>query len=311
MDKGNDIKKQIKSEDEIDLRELFKIFVKRKWWFVGTFAIVLIAGLLFTFLKTPTPEYTSTSMLKVKEDYCLDSISEYFPTEVSKLGIGSLNDVATELKLNRTLNKVTKALNYDIDGNDLDKAINISIDEEKQILIITTTYSDPEIAYKMNERLLYVYGKEKNSEFNEVYDRLLQKIEARLADTQEKIEELSDKAEEYIIDFNAKLLKEVGKSAHDAPLVVTTYISPEISGELNYALAVYNDLENINYILKENRELFVDKIGVIEGPELSDAGASANYGRNIAISIFLALIVGVMMIFVVNYFIASKSSKED
>jgi len=297
-------KKDIASEDEIDLRELFRIFVNRKWWFVGTFIVVLIAGLLFTFLKTS--EYASTSMLKVKEDYYLDSVSEYFPSEASELEIGSLNDVATELKLSRTLDKVTKALNYDIDGNDLDKAINISIDEEKEILIITTVYSDPEIAYKMNETLLDVYEKEKNSEFNEVYDKLLQKTEARLADTQEKIEELSGKAEEYIIDFNAKLLKEIGKSAYDAPLVVTTYISPEISGELNYALAVYNDLENINYILKENRELFVDKIEVIEGPELSDAGASANYGRNVLISIFLALIVGVMMVFVANYLASSK-----
>ncbi len=297
-------KKDIVSEDEIDLRELFKIFVSRKWWFVGTFAVILIAGLLFTFLNTP--ECTSTSMLKVKEDYYLDSISKYFPAEASKLEIGSLNDVATELKLSRTLKEVTKDLNYNISKDDLDSATSISIDEEKQILTVTTTYSDPAIAYKMNETLLNVYENKKNSEFNETYDRLLQKIEARLADTQEKIEELSGKAEEYIIDFNVKLLSEVEKSAHDAPFVVTTYISPEISGELNYALAVYNDLENISYILKENRELFVDKIEVIEGPELSGAGASANYGRNIAISIFLALIVGGMVVFVVNYFITSK-----
>ncbi len=299
--KGN---KDIINEDEIDLREIFRIFIKRKWWFIGAFLVVLIAGLLFTFLKTP--EYTSTSILKVKEDYYLDSVSEYFPAEASKLEIGSLNDVATELKLSRTLNEVTKDLNYNIDKDDLDSATGISIDKEKQILIITTAYSDPEIAHKMNETLLGVYGKEKNSEFNEVYGRLLQKIEARLAYMQEKIEKLSGKAEEYIIDFNVKLLSEVGKSGSSVPFSGTNYISPEISGELNYALAVYNDLENINYILKENRELFVDKIEVIEGPELSDAGASANYGRNILISIFLALIVGAMMVFVANYFITSK-----
>ena len=88
---------------------------------------------------------------------------------------------------------------------------------------------------------------------------------------------------------------------------MTTYISPEISRELNHDLIVYNDLENINYILKENRELFVDKIEVIEGPEISDVEASANYGRNILISIFLALIVGFIVVFVVNYFITSKN----
>jgi len=302
-------KKDIASEDEIDLRELFKIFVKRKWWFVGTFIVVLIAGLLFTFLEAPG--YTSTSMLKVKEDYYLSSISKYFPSEASKLEIGSLNDVATELKLSRTLNEVTKDLNYNIDKDDLDSAIGISIDNEKQILIITAAYSDPEIACKMNRTLLDVYENKKNSEFNETYDKLLQKTEAKLADTQEKIEELSGKAEEYIIDFNVKLLSEVEKSGSSVHFSGSNYISPEISVELDYALVVYNDLENINYILKENRELFVDKIEVIEGPELSDTGAVADYGRNIAISIFLALLVGVMMVFVANYFINSKIPKED
>ncbi len=153
-------KKATIKEDEIDLRELFRIFIKRKWWFIGTFVIVLIAGLLFTFLRTP--EYTSTSMLKVTEDYYLDSIymdsiSRYFPEEALKLRIGSLNDVSVELKLSKTLNEVIKDLNYDIDRNDLDKAINISVDEEKEILTLTTVYNSPEIAYKINKTLLDVY----------------------------------------------------------------------------------------------------------------------------------------------------------
>ena len=107
--KGN---KDIINEDEIDLREIFRIFIKRKWWFAGTFIVVLIAGLLFTFLKSQ--EYASTSILKVKEDHYLDSISMYFPEEASELKIGSLNDVFIELKLSKTLNEATKALNYEI-----------------------------------------------------------------------------------------------------------------------------------------------------------------------------------------------------
>ncbi len=302
-------KKATVKEDEIDLRELFRIFIKRKWWFIGTFVIVLIAGLLFTFLNTP--DYTSTSMLKVKEDYYLDSIGEYFPEEASELKIGSLNDVATELKLSNTLNEVIKDLNYDIDRNDLDKAINISIDKEKEILTITTTYSDPEIAYKINKTLLDVYEKEKNSEFSESYGRILQKIETKLINIQEEIDKLSESAEEYIIGFNVKLLSEIEKSGSDIPFSGANYTSPEIAGKLNYTLSVYNDLEKINYILKENKELFVDKIEVIEGPEVSDVVADTNYGRNIAVSIFLAVIVGFMMVFVANYFITSKSPKED
>jgi len=300
-------RKDIASEDEIDLRELFKIFIKRKWWFIGTFIVVLIAGLLFTFLNTP--EYSSTSMLKVKEDYFLDSIGEYFPEEASELKIGSLNDVATELKLSNTLNEVIKDLNYDIDRNDLDKAINISVDEEKEILTLATTYNDPEITYKINKTLLDAYKREKNLEFSEAYGRILQKIETKLINIQEEIDKLSESAEEYIIGFNVKILSEIEKSGSNIPFIGTNYISPEIAGKLNYNLLVYSDLKEISYILTENKDLFVNKVEVIEGPEVSDVVADTNYGRNIAISIFLALIVGFMMVFIVNYLVSLRKYK--
>jgi len=293
-------KKNIK-EDEIDLREIFMIFIRRKWWFVGTFIIVLIAGLLFTFLNTPTPEYSSTSIIRISDDYLLDSINTYFLEEASELKIGSLNDVSIELKLRETLNDIIRVLDYDIDKNDLDKAINVSIDKDKEILIITTVYNDAEVTYKINKTLLDVYKREKNLEFNEAYDRLLQKIEAGLIDTQKEIEELSGRAEEYIIGFNVKLLNEIEKSGSDIPFLGANYTSPEIAGKLNYTLTVYNDLEKINYILIENKELFVNKIEIIENPEISDVVAETNYIRNVLITIFLAVIVGFMMVFIVNY----------
>jgi len=273
---------------------------------VGTFIIVLIAGLLFTFLKTQ--EYTSTSILKVKEDYYLDSISRYFPEEASELKIGSLNDVSIELKLRETLNDVTKALNYNIDRNDLDKAIGISIDEEKEILTLATTYNDPEITYKINKTLLGIYKNKKNSEFNKTYDRLIQKIESRIIDTQGQLDELSNLAEEYIIGFNVKLLNEIEKLDSGIPFSGANYTSPEVAGKLNYTLSVYNDLEKINYILTENKELFVNKIEIIENPEISDVVAETNYIRNVLITIFLAVIVGFVMVFIVNYFTTSKKS---
>ncbi len=124
---------------------------------------------------------------------------------------------------------------------------------------------------------------------------------------QEEIDELSDKAEEYIIGFNVKLLNEIEKSGSDIPFSGANYTSPEIAGKLNYTLSVYNDLEKINCILTENKELFVNKIEVIENPEISDIEDSANYGRNILISIFLAVIVGFIVVFVVNYFTSSKN----
>jgi len=298
-------KKATVKEDEIDLRELFRIFIKRKWWFIGTFVIVLIAGLLFTFLNTP--EYSSASMLKVKEDYYLDSISRYFPEEAYELRIGSLSDVSIELKLSETLNDVTKALNYDIDRNDLYKAINISIDKEKEILMLTTVYSDPEIAYRINKTLLDVYTEEKNSEFSKTYDKLIQKIETKLASIQEEIDELSIEAEEYMIDFNFKIINKLEKSGSNMYFSGVNYVPPIILNKLNSKYLIYNDLEKINSNLLENKEFFVNKVEILESPEISDNPTDTSYKRNVIVSLFTAIIVGFMVVFAVNYFASSKN----
>ena len=41
------------SEDDIDLKGVFKGSLKKKWWFVGTFIIILIAGLFIMYLRDP------------------------------------------------------------------------------------------------------------------------------------------------------------------------------------------------------------------------------------------------------------------
>ena len=38
-------------EDTIDLKTIFRLFLKRKWWFIGTFLVVLIVGMLYIISK--------------------------------------------------------------------------------------------------------------------------------------------------------------------------------------------------------------------------------------------------------------------
>lgn len=40
--------KNNKNEDDIELRAIFKDFSKNKWWFIGTFIIILGLGLFIT-----------------------------------------------------------------------------------------------------------------------------------------------------------------------------------------------------------------------------------------------------------------------
>jgi len=65
------------TEDEIDLREIFRVFAKRKWWFIGTVIVVLIVGCLYVFMQPVT--YTATCRFDIGEDYANDKLSEFYP----------------------------------------------------------------------------------------------------------------------------------------------------------------------------------------------------------------------------------------
>ncbi len=308
MNKENDIKKQIKSEDEIDLRELARIFINRKWWFIGTFIVVLIAGLLFTFLNTP--DYSSTSILKVKEDYYLDSISEYFPEEADSLKIGNLGDVSMELKSDEVLEEVISSLDFKIERAELNEAINISIDDKKEIITITTLHSNPEIVYRINEALLNVYEGRKNLEFEETYNSLIEKVDESLLNVYKEVEEISTRIENYIVDFNLKLIKEMeNKIGSNIYFSGINYVSPILLNELNSKYLIYSDLEKLKYNLTENKELFINKMEILERPKVPTTAVDTNYKRNALISLFLAIILGIVVVFVANYFISSKEPK--
>ena len=63
------------NNDTIGFRQISGFFMKSKWWFIGTFLIILIGGLLFTFLKSP--EYSSSFQVKIKDSYYDDYLYKY------------------------------------------------------------------------------------------------------------------------------------------------------------------------------------------------------------------------------------------
>lgn len=293
------------SEDEIDLRELFQIFVKRKWWFVGTFIVVLIAGLLFTFLQTP--EYSSTSNLKISDSYYIETLMKYFPELASKLNIGTVNDVAVELKSTALTDKVIKSMGSEISKNDLDKAINVSVDEKNQIITVTTKHSNPLLSYKINKFLVETYVGKKTSELTEVYQEFLKRVEEAIANTSEEIKKLSTQTEKNLIDTNLKIIEELeNRETGNVYFSGINYVSPVLLGELNSKWSACNELEKIKFILSENEKFFTSKIEVIKYPEIPGGPAETNYRRNILISLFLAIILGCGVVFVANYFASLK-----
>jgi uncharacterized protein involved in exopolysaccharide biosynthesis len=296
-------------EDEIDLRQLFSIFLKRKWWFIGTFVIVLIAGLLFTFVRTP--EYSSISTIKVSADYAIESLMNYFPELTSRLNVGTVNNAAIELGSSIIRDQVIKNIKYGINKSELDKAINIFVDEKNQIVSITAKHSDPVVSYNINKLLIETYQGEKTQELTETYQELLKRVEERIANTNQEVERLTVDVEKNLLDINLKILEQLEnkKSSNESSNVYFTginYVSPVLLNELNSKLVELNELKKINKILLENEKIFINKIEIVTYPDIPIKPNEANHKRNIVFSLFLAIIMGLAVVFVANYFITSR-----
>lgn len=72
-------------KDTLKLKDLVSIFKKRRWLFIGIVLIVVLIGMLFTFIKTPA--YKTYSELKFGGAYYDENLYKYFPEEAQTLGI--------------------------------------------------------------------------------------------------------------------------------------------------------------------------------------------------------------------------------
>ena len=51
-----------------------------------------------------------------------------------------------------------------------------------------------------------------------------------------------------------------------------------------------------------NKNIFIDRIRVIEPPEVIDVKNTSSYLRNILLSLIVAIVIGIITVFIVNYF---------
>ena len=54
--------------------------------------------------------------------------------------------------------------------------------------------------------------------------------------------------------------------------------------------------------MTNNKNIFIDRIKIVQAPELIDVKDTSSYLRNILLSIFASITVGIIAAFIVNYF---------
>jgi len=265
-------KKDSKNEvAEIRLIDLIKVFIRRKWWFIGAFIIVFTAGILFTFLRTPQFNLTSTFIISSIELEYREALVKTFPEKTEELTEIS-NIIESESFLSEDLlEEVIENLEFDIDIDELKDTIFIYADKGG-ILKLTTVYSDAEETYEINKTLLETYLNRRTNEINQAYDSLLSEIEVEISSIEAEIEDISD-IQDNLAD------KEI---------------------ELKYE--TYYVLEEDRDILVENKDYFTERFTVTREPDISYVYGYFNYKRDIAFSFLLAIALGLIAAFAANYF---------
>jgi len=252
----------------INIKDIWRVFLRRKWVFIGFFLIVIIVGLLFTFLKTPL--YTSTSKIEVSGIYYDDNLYKYFPVESEALGIYApgmranelekevLNRTSIELRGDKFLREIKEELGLSIRKDELYHNISTLIDNYSRTLKIEVTSDVSEDSFKINDRLINKYISENEESNSEVYNDLMKKIDKSIEGIEEQV--------------------------------------------------ILNSLKEIKYNLENNKDLYINRIEIVEKPVIPSEPFNTNYIRNIIITFFISIIVGLIAVFIPNIFIPLKSS---
>ncbi|GAH56943.1 unnamed protein product, partial [marine sediment metagenome] len=146
-------KKVVMKEDEIDLREIFEIFIKRKWWFIGSVIIVLLLGLIYVFLQPVS--YTAIYKVDVGRDYTNNKLSEIYPDSSKVLNFITVDYVSAIFKTDsvfKSLSNISEIDDYTkLIGSD---SIKISLNEGTTIFDVSVSDSNKNLAGKIAVTLI-------------------------------------------------------------------------------------------------------------------------------------------------------------
>lgn len=144
--------------EEIDLKELFKIFWDRKVQIILIVAIFIMLGVIYT-IGFVTPKYSSSTTLVLASQNSNassannSSITATDITVNSKL-VATYSEISTS---NSVVRKVIPNLDMDIDEEELKKNIKVSSVKDTEIIKITVSNEDKYKAEKIANEMAKVF----------------------------------------------------------------------------------------------------------------------------------------------------------
>ena len=218
---------------ELSLSDIFKIFKRRFWWFLGIFLVVSFGTLVYLLFFTKPIYEASAQLLVISSGQTVN-----IPSAITQL-IGVLPDVGvgigTEMELIKSRQNIEKLIdqlnlmelfkgNKEILVQDIVRTISekwLKIENVKNtsIIKISVEFEDPEIAAKIVNSLIDIYLDMRSrltvNEYSarvDFIERQLPRLEQELKDVEDKLRRFKEQNQIYSLsDQAAKLVEGIAR----------------------------------------------------------------------------------------------------
>jgi len=282
------------NSEVFELKSLFINFLDRKWWVLGIFIIILIAGLIISFFKTP--QYMVQNTIRVENNYFYynDEIYRFFPEESNDLWIfpttdayssetRALIEIDSRIMSDEFMKELESHLGNKFLTKDLKDIIDIEINTKERYLEITIVYKNGEDSLMIMDSLIDLLVEAKSSELEDLRFDLINKNNEKIKELENEINRISDlnKSEDNVLPE-----KEIDSKSKD--------------------LLILKEIDDF----LQNKELLINRIEVLSSSGDADIQKITNLKRDIVFSFIVAFIIGVLTGFLSNYFINLKRENQ-
>jgi len=269
--------KKTSGVEQVNLKEFFKVIFKRKIAFLITFFLIFSIGLAYTFISAP--EYGVSSEMRISDDYTYykSELYKYFPEEADNLWIIPEDTVNNEIYYIFTKSEPI------VDELKSDSILNTVLENIEGDLNKVDLYRSIDVHLSRNNGILTITAYAQTPV-------LAYSINKTVIDT--------------FIEYKKIYLEE---SFNDLFVVLDIRIEEIEDNEDIQSDEEYTFLRDIKQTLLVDKELFINRLEILEKPELYKVWDQSNYLRNVLLSILFSLVFGIITAFIVNYF---KSTKE-
>ncbi|MBM3702598.1 MAG: hypothetical protein FJW63_06390 [Actinobacteria bacterium] len=298
----------------IDIKNIFRILGRNKWWFIITFIFIFCAFFSFTYFVTPDSRYSTKSSFAISTENIRyqEKLNYYFPKEAydlwfianEQLPLNSINyyymDAINDIYSDRVIDDASGKLGGVISKEIIRQSVIAEKSLDSNYLNITISYKNSTDTKKISEAVLDSFLEIKNSDFQATYDYLLAKIESKISELNKTVDLLMEQADEYSIQFNKKIISELKNEKNkEINFYLTGYIPPNIKIKLDSVNETVSNLTDIKNNMIEYKDLYLNRMALNVNPSVI---SNINIFKNLILSFAAGLVFGLIFAFAANYF---------